>query len=219
MTALVERGEMRAALPDLNVEAPPFSRNPSAYSQRIPIAVLAFIGFLLSSYMALFQWGLVSSVYDPFFGDGTEKVLNSDLSKRMHGYMRMPDAALGALAYLGDAIFGLAGSTRRWQYRPWLVLIFGFDVIPLGIVSIILVVAQGAVVGAWCSACLVTAAISVVLIVLAYDEVWASIRYLQRVHRARGGNIQRTWGAFCGRPSSIAEQVALERRDSKGKVS
>ena len=29
--------------------------------------------------------------------------------------------------HLGDAVLGLAGSTRRWQYRPWMVILFGAE--------------------------------------------------------------------------------------------
>lgn len=200
----------RVRQPDLEVNAPPFSRNPSAWSQRVPIALLAAVGFVISSYLALYQWGLVDTVYDPVFGRGTAEVLESDASRVMHRYLRMPDAALGALAYLGDALFGLSGSTRRWQYRPWMVILFGIDVIPLGIVSAILVVMQGTVVGAWCFLCLCTAVISLVLVPLAYDEVWATLKYLRRVHRASGGSWRVSGNAFLGRPSAIAEAVALE---------
>lgn len=203
--------------PRLDVNAPPFDRNPSAWSQRIPVAILSAIGFAISAYLALFQWGLVQSVYDPIFGEGSEKVLMSDASKAMHHYMRIPDAALGALAYLGDGIFGMAGSTRRWQYRPWMVLLFGFDVIPLGVVSIILVVTQGAVVGSWCFLCLVSAVVSLALIVLAYDEVWASITYLRRVHRATG-NWRMVWDAFLGRPHAVFERVALGEKKEEPHV-
>lgn len=195
--------------PDLEVRAPPWKRNPSAWSQRIPIAILAAIGFVISSYMALFQWGLIDTVWDPFFGDGTTTVLESNASKTMHRYMRMPDAALGALAYLGDAVFGMAGSTRRWQYRPWMVLVFGFDVIPLGIVSVVLVFIQGVVIGSWCFLCLVTAVISLILIALAYDEVWSTIKYLQRVYR-KSGSLRVLLDTTLGRPSRVAEEVALE---------
>src|SRR5688500_19879522 len=101
----------------------------------------------------------------------------------MRSWMLIPDAALGAIAYLGDAIYGLAGTTRRWQYRPWMVLLFGLDVIPLGIVSAVLVVMQGTVVGAWCFLCLVTAVISLLRVALAYDEVCSSLLYRKRVWR------------------------------------
>ncbi|MFN7147529.1 MAG: vitamin K epoxide reductase family protein [Myxococcota bacterium] len=195
-------------MPDLDVAPPPWRHNPSSWRQRIPICVLAGVAFLIATYMALYQWRLIGSVWDPFFGDGTRAVLDSDVSERMRGWFGIPDAALGGLAYLGDVIFGLAGSTRRWQDRPWMVLLFGLDVIPLGIVSAVLVVLQGAVVGAWCFLCLVTAAISLILVALAYDEVWASLRYLQRVWR-RTRSASHVWRAFCGRASAEADEVAL----------
>jgi uncharacterized membrane protein len=128
----------------------------------------------------------------------------------MRKWLRVPDAALGAVAYFSEAILGLAGSTRRWQYRPWMVVLFGIDVIPLGIVSAVLVVLQGAVVGAWCFLCLVTAVISLILVYVAYDEVWASLTYLRRVWReTRSAAV--VWNAFCGRASPAAERVALVR--------
>lgn len=195
-------------LPDLDVNAPPWKHNPSAWSQRIPICVLAAVAFLIASSMALYQWRLIGSVWDPVFGEQTRHVLDSEVSEQMRRWFRIPDAAFGALAYLGDLIFGLAGSTRRWQYRPWLVLLFGLDVIPLGIVSAVLVVMQGTVVGAWCFLCLVTAVISLVLIVLAYDEVWSTLLYLRRVwRRTRSPHV--LWNVFWGRADSDADEVAL----------
>ncbi len=193
----------------LDAHAPPFSRNPSAWSQRIPICVLAAVGAIISTYLALFQWGLIETVWDPVFGDGTRTVLESDASGTMHRWIGVPDAALGALAYLGDAIFGLAGSTRRWQYRPWMVIIFGIDVIPLGIVSIVLVFVQGLVVGSWCFLCLITAAISTVLIPLAADEVWATLAYLRRVWKEHR-DARLVWRVFWGQRDERADALALQ---------
>lgn len=195
-------------MPDLNVHAPPFEYNPSSWRHRVPIAVLAGVAFLISTYMALYQWRLIPDVWDPVFGDQTRHVLDSDVSETMRRWMRIPDAALGALAYLGDAIYGLAGTTRRWQYRPWMVILFGLDVIPLGIVSAILVVLQGTVVGYWCFLCLVTAVISVILVLMAYDEVWSTIKYLWRVWK-RTGDMKTLWHVFWGRANAQAEAVAL----------
>lgn len=144
----IERGqETVAAASGLNVPAPPWPYNPSAWKQRVPICLLAALAFIIAAYMALYQWRLISEVWDPVFGEQSQQVLDSAVSERMRRWFRVPDAAFGALAYLGDLIFGLAGSTRRWQYRPWMVVLFGVDVIPLGIVSAILVVLQGTVVG------------------------------------------------------------------------
>lgn len=192
----------------LDVASPPFDYNTSAWSQRVPICVLASIGFVIATYMGLYQWGLIGSVWDPVFGDQTERVLRSETSKTMERWMRVPDAILGAAAYLGDAIYGLAGSTRRWQLRPWMTILFGLDVIPLGIVSTILVVMQGAVVGAWCFLCLVTAAISLALVFFAYDEVWACLTFLYRVWK-HSPQKSLFWEVFWGKGSAEAARVAL----------
>lgn len=198
-------------IPDLEASAPPWDHNPSAWSQRIPICILAALGFIIAAYMALYQWRLISDVWDPIFGDQTLRVLDSNVSRLLHRWVGIPDAALGAIAYLGDAIFGLAGSTRRWQYRPWMVVLFGIDVIPLGLVSAILVGLQFTIVGAWCFLCLVSAIISLVLIVFAYDEVWSCLLYLRRVWRGER-SLRLLWNAFWGRASYEADEVALEKR-------
>lgn len=196
--------------PDLDVPAPPWSYNPSAWSERIPICVLAAAGFGISTYLALYEWGLITSVWDPVFADGTRNVLTSDVSHRLYRWFGIPDAALGAVAYLGDAVLGLAGSTRRWQYRPWMVVLFGLDVIPLGAVSAILVLLQATLVGYWCFLCLVSAAISVTLIYFAYDEVWSSLLFLNRVWR-RTQQVGVLWNVFWGRYAAEADAVALNR--------
>jgi hypothetical protein len=199
--------------PSLHVSAPPWDYNPSAWSQRIPICLLATVAGLIATYMALYQWRVIDDVWDPIFGDQTRSVLDSDVSEHVRQWVRVPDAALGAVAYFSEAILGLAGSTRRWQYRPWMVVLFGIDVIPLGIVSAVLVVLQGAVVGAWCFLCLVTAVISLILVYVAYDEVWASLTYLRRVWQETRSTAA-VWNTFCGRASPAAERVALVRGSS-----
>lgn len=182
---------------DLNIAAPPWDYNPSAWSQRLPIALLAAVAFVLASYMAMYQWRLIPSAWDPVWGDETMQVLDSDVSEEMKRWIGIPDGALGAIAYLGDILFGLAGSTRRWHYRPWLVILFGIDVIPVGGVSAILVFLQATVVGKWCFLCIITAIISLILIWFAYDEVWSSIRYLWRVWK-KYRNFSISWDAFWG---------------------
>ena len=198
----------------LDVISPPYNRNCSMWSQRLPICALAVVGFLIAMYMGLYQWRMIDSAWDPIFsgkGDknGTETVLDSKESETMRAWFLVPDAAFGALAYLGDAIFGLAGSTRRWQCRPWLVIVFGFDVIPLGVVSVILVVVQGVSVGYWCFLCLVTAVISIVLIYLAYDEVWASLLFLWRVWK-KTHDRKLLWDTFWGKARIESAEVAEE---------
>lgn len=186
---------------------PPYKYNPSAWDQRIPICLLAMVAAAISTHLALYQWGLIESVWDPVFGNQSDQVITSDTAKRMYAMIGIHDAALGVLAYLGDAILGFAGSTRRWQYRPWLVVLFGIDVIPLGIVSVILVILQGAVVGSWCFLCLVSAAISLILVYWAWDEVRASLTYLWIVWKQnRSPGV--LWKAFWGYPSAEGDAAA-----------
>lgn len=186
---------------------PSLSYNPSTWSQRIPIAILGGIAFFIALYLGLFQWELIPTVWDPIFGDGTQNVLRSAASHEMTKWIHMPDAAFGSFAYLGDAIYALAGSTRRWQDRPWLVILFGLDVIPLGLVSAILVGVQGLIVGSWCFLCLVTALISLTLVYLAYDEVFASCLYLYQIWKLSGSK-RATFHAFCGKPTPYTHEAA-----------
>ncbi|WP_182868022.1 vitamin K epoxide reductase family protein [Rhodopirellula sp. JC639] len=198
-----------ATLPvdELHRNVPPYDHNPSAWSQRIPICILAFVAAAISTHLSLFQWGLIESAWDPVFGDGTDKVLKSDTAQRMYGILGIHDAALGVLAYLGDAILGLAGSTRRWQYRPWMVVLFGIDVIPLGIVSVVLVLIQAFIVGSWCFLCLVTAVISLILAYWAWDEVRVSLTYLWIVWK-QNRDRRILWDAFWGYRSPRLDHAA-----------
>jgi uncharacterized membrane protein len=191
----------------LHVAAPPWDYNPSGWRQRITIAVLGALAGAIAVYMALYQWRLIGGVWDPVFGEQSQQVLDSEVSHRMRHWLRIPDAALGAVGYFSEVILALAGSTRRWQYRPWMVLLFGFDVIPLGIVSVVLVVLQGTVVGAWCFLCLVTAGISLMLVFLAYDEVWSTLRFLHRLWQ-QTHDARLLWLTFWGHGTPEAHQAA-----------
>lgn len=169
---------------------PAWTYNPSTWSQRIPLLLVAFLGFCIAMYLGFFQLGIVSSVWDPFFGNSTEKVLTSSISKMLP----IPDALLGAFGYLTDVVTGVIGGEYRWKSKPWIVIIFGVAVGPLGLVSILLVISQPIIVGYWCTLCLCSACISVVMISPAMDEMLASLQYLQRVKRG-GFSV---WKAFWG---------------------
>jgi hypothetical protein len=187
----------------------PWDYNPSGWRQRITVAALAFVAFLIAAYLALYQWRFIQSVWDPVFGEQSARVLDSDVSETMRRWLRIPDGALGAIAYLSDVVFALAGSERRWQYRPWLVVVFGLDIIPIGGVSAVLVFMQAFVVGSYCFLCLVTAAISLLLIWLAYDEVWSCLLYLKRVwQKTRDRRV--LWDTFWGRATVPGYEAASE---------
>ncbi|MCM2372528.1 vitamin K epoxide reductase family protein [Aporhodopirellula aestuarii] len=194
---------------DIDRPVPPYSHNPSAWSQRIPICLLAFVAAAISSHLALYQWGFIENAWDPVFGGASNRVLKSDTAMSMYRILGIHDAALGVLAYLGDAILGFAGSPRRWQYRPWLVILFGIDVIPLGIVSVVLVVLQAFVVGDWCFLCLVTAGISLILVYWAWDEVRVSLTYLWIVWK-RNHSKRMLWDAFWGNRNDELDRSAEE---------
>lgn len=154
------------------------SVNPSRWSQRLLICLFAGIAASIAFYLGLYEWKAIRTVWDPVFGSGTANVLDSEVSQDITRWIHIPDAVLGSLSYLVDIVFALIGSDQRWKERPWIVMLFGVSVIPVGIVSVTLVILQGTVVGSWCFLCLITAAISLILIFLAYGEVKASILYL-----------------------------------------
>ena len=191
------------ALPEL------WEYNPSKWSARLLVIAFAAIAFLIAIYLGLYQWGLISTVWDPLFGEDTRLVLTSKLSHQITTWIHMPDALLGAISYFGDIIFALAGSTRRWHDRPWLVVLFGLNVIPPGIASALLVFSQEFIVDAWCFLCLISATISLTLIFLAYDEVRTSLILLYRVWK-RSKNFSLLWKTFWGHPSHLSHKIGSE---------
>jgi len=62
-------------------------------------------------------------------------------------------------------------------------VMFGVLVVPLGVVSIVLVILQPIAVGAWCTLCLVTAAAMLIMISPAIDEVVAMCQFLLGARR------------------------------------
>ena len=172
-----------------------WSYNPSEWSQRLPIVSLATVGFGVALYLALYQWRVIGSVWEPFFGGGSEKILNSGISR----VLPVPDAALGAFGYLVDAVTGIVGSTKRWRTMPWIVIVFGIAVGPLGAVSILLVILQPVMFHAWCTLCLTSSAISVLMIGPATDEMLASLQFLRSESR-KGRSF---WRAFLGMRSKL----------------
>jgi hypothetical protein len=158
---------------------PGWSYNPSDWLQRGPIIAMAFVGFFLSRYLAAYQLGHIPYPWDPFFDDGTRRVLDSEVSRAWP----ISDAGLGAVAYMLEALSGFMGGRNRWRTMPWMVVMFGVLVVPLGIVSIVLVILQPVAVGAWCTLCLITAAAMLVMISPAIDEVVAMGQFLVGARR------------------------------------
>ncbi len=158
---------------------PGWSYNPSSWPQRAPIIALALLGFFLSRQMTAFQLQHIPSLADPFFGLGTQRVLTSKVSRAFP----IPDAGLGAVAYMVEFLMGFMGDKRRWRTMPWMVTFFGILVVPLGIVSVTLIILQPIAVGFWCTPCLLAAAAMVTMIALTLDEVVAMCQFLVQARR------------------------------------
>ena len=167
---------------------PGWSYNPSSWPQRSIMIGLAFIGLLVSRYLAAFQLGITEQVWEPFFGEGSRRVLNSEMSHMWP----VSDAALGAFAYTFEFLMGWMGSPARWRTMPWMVTFFGILVIPLGLVHIFLVISQPVTVGAWCTLCLLAAGIMLPMIPLQVDEVIAMGQHMVQAKR-RGESL---WEVF-----------------------
>src|SRR5665648_1273906 len=165
--------------PGMSMETGPdvprgWSYNPSSWTQRAPIIALALVGLFFSRQMTAFQLGHITSFTDPFFGLGTERVLTSDVSRAFP----IPDAGLGAVAYMIEFLMGFMGDKARWRTMPWMVAFFGILVVPLGIVSITLIILQPIAVGAWSTPALAAAAAMLIMIALTLDEVAAMLQFL-----------------------------------------
>jgi hypothetical protein len=170
-------------------EIPPgWSYNPSSWLQRGPVIALGFIGWFISRYLAAYQLGYAPSIWEPFFGDGTRMILDSDVSRSWP----ISDAGLGATAYTFEVLMGFMGGVTRWRTMPWMVTFFGILVVPLGLTSIILVILQPLAVGTWCTLCLIAALAMLFMIPLALDEVVAMLQFLKRMH----GDGKPLWRTF-----------------------
>ena len=55
---------------------PGWKDNPTAWAKRIRLVVLASVGLCFASYLALYQLGVLTEVWDPFFPEGSPKVLH-----------------------------------------------------------------------------------------------------------------------------------------------
>lgn len=158
---------------------PGWSYNPSSWVQRSPVIALGIVSFFISRYLAAYQLGYIDHAWDPLLGESTMRVLDSKVS---HAWP-VSDAGFGAVSYLLEALSGFMGIGNRWRTMPWMVLMFGVLVIPLGIVSIALVIMQPVMVGAWCSLCLLTALFMLIMIPLSVDEVAAMAQFMVKVRR------------------------------------
>jgi hypothetical protein len=125
-------------------------------------------------------------VWDPFFRggpdpkNGTEEIITSYVSEAWP----IPDAGVGAVTYVLEILTGVIGASNRWRTMPWLVILFGIMIAPLGVVSIAFIIIQPVLLETWCTLCLVAAAAMLIQIPYSLDEIVATLQFLARRRRA-----------------------------------
>lgn len=148
----------------------------AAPRRRTALAALALTGLLCASYLAAYQLGVTGAVWDPVFDGGSVRVLDSAVSRAIRRVARVPDGALGVLAYAVDLALALLATPRRSARHPWLVVALGANSAGLAAAALLLIALQAFVVHAWCFLCLVSAGASLTIGALAIPEVPAAIR-------------------------------------------
>jgi hypothetical protein len=160
-------GMSREGMMDSSTVPPGWTYSSSWPPQRPPIIALGFFGFLIARYLAAYQLGQVGAVWEPFFSgygrNGMEFIITSTVSRSWP----IPDAVLGAAAYLIEALMGAMGAATRWRTM-------------LGGVSIFFIIDRPIVIGTYCTLCLLAALAMLVMIPLTLDEVVAVAQYMQR---------------------------------------
>ncbi|MBJ7501203.1 MAG: NAD-dependent epimerase/dehydratase family protein [Sphingopyxis sp.] len=173
-------------------ETPPgWSYNPSEWTQRLPIILFALIGLQVSRYLAAYQLGHIDGVWEPFFAgssadprNGTEEIITSHVSEAWP----VSDAAVGGYTYVLEILTGIVGARARWRTMPWLVVLFGLMIAPLGITSIAFIIIQPIVIGTWSTLALIGAAAMLIQIPYSLDELLATLQFMHR--RVKAG---RSW--------------------------
>ncbi|WP_121068134.1 NAD-dependent epimerase/dehydratase family protein [Chachezhania antarctica] len=163
-----------------------WSYSPSDWFQRLPVIALALVGLLVSRYLTAYQLGSIDSVWEPFFSgtlsdrNGTEQIITSDVSTSWP----VPDAGVGAMTYALEILVGIMGTAARWRTMPWLVVLFGIMIVPLGAISIFFIVIQPIVIGTYSTLALIAAFAMVWQIPYSLDELVATYQFLRRRHAA-----------------------------------
>lgn len=150
------------------------SSSPSAWRKRLPAAGLALAGLAIAVWLTLYQLGIVPAVWEPFFGDGSRRVLHSEISR----LLPVPDASLGAAGYLAEIVTGLWSGRERWRTAPWAVLAFGAVAAGMALAGLLLSALQLFRLHAGCTLCLTSAGISLAVALLAREEAVRAARHL-----------------------------------------
>lgn len=150
--------------------------HPSRWSRRLLLIGMALVGVAIASTLALYQLGVLSTIWEPFFGSGSRIILHSSVSR----LLPIPDAALGAMGYLADALLGVVGGSERYRTMPGVVLAMGGVVGAMGAAGLVLIMLQAFYYHQFCTLCLASAVLSISLVPLAWPEVRAALRQVLR---------------------------------------
>ena len=136
--------------------------NQGSHTRDASLVALAGLGFVVASYVALYQLGVLTTVWEPLFGNGSQIILHSNVSRMLP----VPDAALGAAGYFAEVVLvSVRQRTPKWIGYVYLALVIAFF---LG--SLTLVAMQWGYFHAWCTLCLVSALISFAIAVIVARE-------------------------------------------------
>jgi uncharacterized membrane protein len=197
----------QTGIPGGEATPPGWSYNPSARSERLPLVGLAALGFAAAFYTGFYQLGIIPHMWDPFFGEhSTYLVTHSKVSR----ILPFPDGLLGIPGYACDMLFGALGGAARWRTMPWIVLAFAGTISGLAVVSVLLTVTMGVLVHSWCTVCLCSASISVLIFGLGIGEVLPALQHLRREYD-RGHSLAHIWRALWGRGAATRPRGGAER--------
>ncbi len=159
---------------------PGWRHDPSAWGKRLPAVALALTGVGIATYLTLYQLHLIHRVWEPFFGEGSHTILRESAVAQL---LPVPDAALGAGAYLVEAVLECVGGRRRWRTLPAAVFATGVVAAGLVLAALGLVAGQAFWFRAFCTLCLASAACSLVIGGLVAPEVWAAWKHSEESGR------------------------------------
>lgn len=189
-------------------ETPPgWSYNPSAWRERRPLIALAAVGLVAACYTGFYQLGAIPHLWDPLFGTYSSYLVTHSQVSRL---LPFPDGLLGVLGYGCDLLFGSLGGPDRWRTRPWVVLLFAATITSLAVVSTLLTITMGVLVQHWCTVCIISAGISMLIFALGVGEALPALQHLKRVYLCTNSP-RSVWYALWGRLalSQVDREVAL----------
>jgi uncharacterized membrane protein len=137
--------------------------------------------------LGFYQLHVFATVWEPFFGNGSNAVVKSSFSRSLP----VPDELIGVFGYLCDIILVSIGDSVRWKTKPWVVILYSILIAIMGLVSVLLIIAQPVFLHTFCTLCLVSAILSLTMIIPVMHELQASLHYIKKEKR----NGQSFWEA------------------------